>query len=82
MKRFLSTLGFFLLNAGTLFAEEKKIEVFPAAGYDQWTIYINLILFWFGIVGLVIVLVLKLKEIERTQKIEKPTRPEDIPFLE
>lgn len=81
MKRFLPTLGFLLLTVCNLFAEE-KIEVFPAAGYDQWTIYMNLILFWMGIGGIVVVLVLKLREIERIQKMNKTTKPEEIPFLE
>jgi len=70
MKVILCSLAFILLQAGSLWAET-KIDVFPPTGYDQATVYLNLGLFWAGIVGLVILLRLKLRELERTQRMER-----------
>lgn len=85
MKRILYCLVLFFLQAAILWAEtstETKIDVFPPAPYDQATVYINLGFFWAGIIGLVILLKMKLRELERTQKMEREESEKDAPLLE
>ncbi|MGA3281204.1 MAG: hypothetical protein ABSD50_09495 [Smithella sp.] len=50
------------------FAEE-KIPVFPDKPVEVYTIYTSLAVFWFAIVGLIVVIKMKLNEIERIQKL-------------
>ena len=81
MKRILYCLVLFFLQAAILWAET-KIDVFPPTPYDQATVYINLGFFWAGIIGLVILLCMKLRELERTQKMEREQSEKDAPLLE
>ena len=74
-------IAFILSQAAGLWAET-TIDVFPPTGYDQATVYLNLVLFWAGIIGLVILLRLKLKELERVQKMEREEAEKDAPLLE
>jgi len=50
------------------FAEE-IIPVFPNKPVEVYTIYASLAVFWFAIVGLIVVIKMKLNEIERIQKL-------------
>jgi len=50
------------------FAEE-KIPVFPDKPVEVYTIYTSLAVFWFAIIGLIVVIKMKLNEIERIQKL-------------
>jgi hypothetical protein len=54
-----------------LWAEEAKkaIEVFPSTPYYQFIIYENLGIFWIAIIGLIVILRMKLREIEQRQKL-------------
>jgi len=81
MKIILCSIAFILLQAASLRAET-KIDVFPQTGYDQATIYLNLGMFWAGIIGLVILLRLKLRELERVQKMEREEAEKEAPLLE
>ncbi|HVN22704.1 MAG TPA: hypothetical protein VMT71_01935 [Syntrophorhabdales bacterium] len=81
MKIILCAILFILMQAADLWAET-KIEVFPPTGYDQATVYLNLGLFWAGIIGLLIILRLKLKELERVQKMEREEAEKTAPLLE
>jgi len=81
MKRFISTLGFIISSAATALAEE-KIEVFPSVSYDQYTIYQNLAIFWIAIIGLIVIIRMKLREIERIQKMGIDKAEKDIPLLD
>lgn len=60
-----------------------NIEVSPSTPYDRYTIYQMLAIFWAGIIGLIVILSMKLKEIERIQRM-RPTEKEekDIPLLD
>ena len=83
MKIILSAIAFVLSEGSSLFAETKQaIEVFPPTGYDQAMVYLNLGLFWAGIIGLVIILRLKLRELERVQKMEREEAEKAAPLLE
>jgi hypothetical protein len=57
------------LATSKLFAQQENIDVFPPALYDRYIIYEMLVLFWAGIIGLIVIIRMKLKEIERIQSI-------------
>jgi|GEM_PF-564127 hypothetical protein len=84
MKLILSSIAFLLscMSYGIALCAETKIEVFPPTAYDQATVYLNLGFFWAGIIGLVILLKLKLRELERTQKMEREEAEKSAPLLE
>ena len=56
--------------------------MFPPVPYDQAWVYVNLGFLWAGIIGLVILLRMKLRELERTQKMEREELKKDAPLLE
>lgn len=49
---------------------------------DQFIIYENLVLFWIGIIGLMVIIRMKLKEIERVQALGADKEEKDAPVLE
>jgi len=81
MKRFILLLMLLLVNTVIVWAED-KVEVFPSVRYDQFTIYQNLAIFWMGIIGLIIIIKIKLKEIERIQKMGIDKEEKDVPLLD
>ncbi len=54
-----------------LWAQEAKkaIEVFPSTPYYQFIIFENLAIFWIAIIGLIVILRMKLREVEQRQKL-------------
>ena len=50
--------------------------------YDRFIVYQNLIIFWIGIIGLIVIIKMKLREIERTQKMGIDKEEKDIPILD
>jgi hypothetical protein len=70
-----------LVSFGNVFAEE-KIELSPSAPYDRFIIFQNLAIFWIAIIGLIILIRLKLKEIERVQNLGLTREETDAPILE
>lgn len=81
IKKILLAFAFMLMHAATLWGQE-KIEVFPAVPYDRFIVYQNLIIFWIGIIGLIVIIKMKLREIERTQKMGIDKEEKDIPVLD
>jgi TRAP-type C4-dicarboxylate transport system permease small subunit len=81
MKRTLFIFILFFLSALSLYAQE-KVEVFPTTPYDRFIIYETLAIFWLGIVGLVIIIKIKLREIERIQKMGIDGKEKEIPLLD
>lgn len=81
MKVILSSI-LLVFSSAVALAAEVKIDVFPPTAYDQATAYLNLGFFWAGIIGLVILLKLKLRELERTQKMDREEAQESAPLLE
>ncbi len=59
-----------LLPVATLWAGEakKSIPVFPETPFYQYIIYENLAIFWLAIIVLLVIIRMKLREIERVQK--------------
>jgi hypothetical protein len=82
MKPMIIALAGILLSALNLFAQQDKIDVFPAVLYDRFIVYQNLIIFWIGIIGLIVIIKMKLREIERTQKMGIDKDEKDIPILD
>jgi hypothetical protein len=70
-----------LLTALPLFAGE-AVETAPTAPYARFIMVETLALFWVGIIGLVIIIKMKLNEIERIRRMNRPTDQKGIPFLD
>ena len=56
--------------------------VFPAAPYDGYIIYTSLAVFWISIIGLIVIIRMKLREIERTQALGADREDQDAPLLQ
>lgn len=82
MKKLFYTLIFLLLSVAPLWGVEAKIEVFPTAPYTRYIIYESLAIFWLFILSLIVIIKLKLREIERIQKLGINRKEAPIPQLE
>ncbi|MBA4390259.1 MAG: hypothetical protein C0399_04900 [Syntrophus sp. (in: bacteria)] len=83
IRKFMLMIFFVIIETTTAFANQISIEVFPSTPYDRYIIYEMLALFWAGIIGLVIIIRMKLKEIERIQRMESTEKEEKkIPLLD
>jgi hypothetical protein len=82
MKRLLLAIAGILFSGVTLFAQQEKIDVFPSVPYERFIVYQNLIIFWIGIIGLIVIIKMKLREVERTQKMGIDKEEKDIPLLD
>ncbi|MCX5821442.1 MAG: hypothetical protein NT047_16285 [Deltaproteobacteria bacterium] len=60
----------------------ERIAVFPAAPYDAYIIYESLAVFWIAIIGLIVIIRMKLREIERIQEMGEDREDNDAPLLE
>ncbi len=81
-KQIISTLLFLLLTASPLFGAETEVEVFPAAPYSRFIIYESLAVLWLFIISLIVIIRMKLREIERTQKLGINRKEDKVPSLE
>ncbi len=80
IKILFAALTIFVFNYST-FAEE-KIPVFPTGPVEVYTIYTSLAVFWLAIIGLIVVIKMKLNEIERIQKLGIDKEDIHAPLLE
>lgn len=75
-----------LLVSGTAAAAPappaEKIAVFPTAPYYIYIVYESLIIFWIAILSLIVIIRMKLREIERVQEMGADREDGDAPFLE
>ena len=63
------------------FASPVAIE--PAGSpYESHILYQTLVLFWVGIIGLIVIIVMKLKEAKRIQDMDVHKDDENAPFLD
>jgi hypothetical protein len=76
--------GLILFFVSPLWAQEAKkaIEVFPSTPFYQFIIYENLVIFWIAIIGLIVIIRMKLKEIEQRQKLGLDRGEQDSSQLE
>ncbi len=72
-----------LTNTATLWAADKiaKIEVFPPTPYDGYIIYESLAVFWLFIISLIVIIRMKLREIERIRELGVDEEDPDAPML-
>jgi len=80
--RCLSIILVLLMQATVLFGAEPETEVFPTAPFERYTIYQALVFFWIGIIGLIVIIAMKLKEIKRTRNMDIDKEDRDAPFLD
>jgi hypothetical protein len=74
-----------LMNPGVSLAAEKvaqKIAVFPTAPYYMYIVYECLAVFWVGILGLLVIIRMKLREIERIQALGVDEENREAPLLQ
>ena len=79
--RWMLAVLFLLMNPLTSQAAE-KIAVFPATPYYGFIIYESLAVFWLFIISLLVIIRMKLREIERIQEMGADREDGDAPFLE
>ena len=84
MKRFTIVLLFLFSPAlcSLVSAAQEKIALTPAAPYDRFIIFESLTLFWIGIIGLIVIIRMKLREVERTQRMGLDKEEKDAPLLD
>jgi hypothetical protein len=81
MTRIISLVITMLFPAAALFAAQVA-EVSPTAPYARYVVLENLLLFWIAILGLIIIIRMKLKEIERIGTMNPPKDEKGTPFLD
>jgi hypothetical protein len=59
-----------------------RIAVFPTAPYYMYIIYESLAVFWVAILGLIVIIRMKLREIERIQALGADKEDQDAPLLD
>jgi hypothetical protein len=59
-----------------------RVAVFPTAPYYMYIIYESLAVFWVAILGLIVIIRMKLREIERIQALGVGKEDQDAPLLE
>lgn len=76
---------FLLMDIATSPAAEKaaeKIAVFPSTPYEGYLVYESLAVFWLFILSLLVIIRMKLREIERIQALGAEEEDKDAPLLE
>jgi hypothetical protein len=71
-----------LFHAGCLWAQQEKIELSPSAPYERYIVFQNLAIFWIAILGLIIIIKMKLREIERIQRMGIDKEENNVPVLD
>ena len=79
--RWLYVVSLVLLAVATAGAEE-PIAVFPSTPYDGYIIYESLAVFWIAIIGMIVIIRMKLREIERIQEMGADREDQDAPLLQ
>jgi hypothetical protein len=82
MKRIFTALSGIFISASDLFAQQDKIDIFPTVPYERFIVYQNLVIFWVGIIGLIVIIKMKLREIGRIQRMGIDKEEKDIPVLD
>jgi hypothetical protein len=82
LRVFLIVLSFLIGTTVLCGGAEPKVEVFPSAPYDRHIIFQALIFFWIGIIGFIVIIAMKLREIKRVQKMGIDEEEKNAPFLD
>jgi hypothetical protein len=78
-------VSFLLMDATTSGAAEKaveKIAIFPTTPYEGYIVYESLAVFWLFIISLLVIIRMKLREIERIQALGVEKEDQNAPLLE
>lgn len=59
-----------------------RIAVFPTTPLEGYVIYESLAIFWLAIIGLIVIIRMKLREIERIQEMGIDKEDKDAPLLQ
>jgi hypothetical protein len=70
-----------LVHAAAVSAAE-RIAVFPTTLFDGYIVYESLAVFWIAVIGLIVIIRMKLREIERTQALGADREEKDAPLLQ
>ena len=70
-----------LINAAACLAADQP-GVFPEVPYDGYIIYESLAVFWIALIGLIVIIRMKLREVERTQALGADREDPDAPLLQ
>ena len=79
--RWMLAVLYLLMNPMTSQAAE-KIAVFPETPYYGFIIYESLAIFWLFIISLLVIIRMKLREIERVQEMGVDKEDKDAPLLQ
>ncbi len=82
MKKILTGLGFLLALSPSAMLAQERVDVLPPSAFDRSIAYMDLALFWIALIVLVVLIRLKLREIERAQAMEESVKNENVPMLE
>lgn len=82
MMRIIFVFIVFLLLLVPVAYGDGEIRVFNPSPYDRHSIFQALIFFWIGIIGLIIIILMKLKELKRIQDMDIHKEDKDAPFLD
>lgn len=82
MIRIVMVITGIFFSAMNVFAQQERIDVFPSVPYERFIVFQNLIIFWIGIIGIIVIIKMKLREIERIQKMGIDKQEKDIPLLD
>jgi hypothetical protein len=63
-------------------AAQERIDLSPSAPFDRFVVMETLALFWVAIIGLIVIIRMKLREVERTQQMTLDKEEKDAPFLD
>lgn len=82
MTRSFLTICIFLFSI-VLTCSAGEVAIEPAGSpYEGHILYQALVLFWVGIIGLIVIIVMKLKEAKRIQEMDVHKDDENAPFLD
>ena len=63
-------------------AAPESLNLSPSAPFDRFLVTETLVLFWIAVIGLIVIIRMKLKEIERIQRMAIDREEKDAPFLD
>ena len=71
-----------LLSSAAVSQAADPVAVFPSVPYDALIVYESLAVFWIFLIGLIVIIRMKLREIERIQQLGADEEDPDAPLLE
>jgi hypothetical protein len=81
-RRLVLPAGLLVLIHVSAASAAETIAVFPTTPYEGYIVYESLAVFWIAIIGLIVIIRMKLREIERTQALGADHEENDAPLLQ